>query len=189
MLNQTPEQRRLMSIEIERLMKEDLRSTIAAFVKSYGKTLHQKLGLEKDDLENEIREQVWKGLLTHNPRAGANIKTYLNNLIKNRFLTLYRRSTIKKNNMVNYYADVFATPGIDEDHLMTEENGETVFMQRQVIMHAQAALGEADRTIYEDLLLGKNLEEMMKAHGLTRVKLIESITRIDAMIREARKVA
>lgn len=164
-------------------MQNELRETVSTYLKKYGHTLDQKLGLTRDDLLNDIREQIWKGLLTHSPSGRANLKTYLNTLIKNRFGVLFKRSKILKNNMVNYYSDVYATTGIEDEHLITEETGETLFMQRQVIMQHQAALCVQDRIIYEELLLGNNLHEIESKLELTRPVIIGAINRIDTIIR------
>lgn len=164
-------------------MKTDLRDTVSTYVSKYSKTLDNKLGLTKEDLLNDIREQIWKGLLTHNPDGAANLKTYLNTLIKNRFGVLFKRSKIKKNNMVQYYADLYSSGSIDDEYLITEETGETIFMRRQIIMEDQLNLHPQDRLVYEDLLIGRNLEEMAKAHNLPRSRIISSINRIDEVIK------
>lgn len=183
MLNQSESESQKASLDIESLIKKELRETVSTYLSKYGKTLDQKLGLTRDDLMNDIREQVWKGLLTHNPKGRANLKTYLNTLIKNRFGVLFKRSKIKKNNMVNYYADVYSTTGIEEEHLITEETGETVFMRRQLIMQDLNYLSPQDRMVYQELVLGNRLEEMVKSLKLQRHLVIGSINRIDEMLR------
>jgi DNA-directed RNA polymerase specialized sigma24 family protein len=183
MLNQSAEENLKASHDIERLLTKDLKDTVKHYVQKYGKTLERKLGLTKDDLLNDMREQIWKGLLTHNPNGRANLKTYLNKLITNRFGVLYKRSTIQKYNTIQYYADVFTTSGIDEESLITEETGETVFERRQIVMQDQARLSKTDRLIYESLILGRNLEEMTQVHKLPRSMVIRAINRIDTMIR------
>jgi DNA-directed RNA polymerase specialized sigma24 family protein len=176
------------SVDIEHLIDTELKDTVAYFIGKYGKTCENKLGLTRDDLLNDIREQVWKGLLTHDKDKRANLKTYLNRLIKNRFGVLLTRSTIPKYSNVDYFADVYTSTGIDEEHLITEDTGETVFERRQIIMQDMATLGPQDRWIYGDLLLGRSLDEMVNAHKLPRVKVIASINRIDDMIkRRARR--
>jgi DNA-directed RNA polymerase specialized sigma24 family protein len=178
MLDQSAPERQRASNEIERLIKEDLRETVATYLRKYSGTLEQKLGLDKGDLLNDIREQIWKGLLTHRPEGGANLKTYLNTLIKNRFGVLFKRSKIKKNNMVSYYADVYSSVDVQEEHMVTEETGETVFMRRQIVSQYLAQLSEVDRGVYQELILGKRLEEMVKSLSLPRPLVIASINRI-----------
>lgn len=183
MLKQSAEENRKASIDIERLMKTDLRDTVSTYLSKYSKTLDAKLGLSKEDLKNDIREQIWKGLLTHNPQGRANLKTYLNTLIKNRFGVLFKRSKIKKNNMVQYFAELSNCGSIEDHYMVTEETGETIFMRRQVIMEDQLNLLPQDRMIYEDLLLGRNLQEITAAHKLPRSIVIGSINRIDEVIK------
>lgn len=164
-------------------MAGDLKTTLKYHIGKYGKTFERKLGLTRDDLMNDMREQVWKGILTHSPSGGANLKTWLNKLISNRFLVLLKRSTIQKHNSIDYYGDVFSTTGIDENHLMTEETGETIFEKRQVIMQELESLSHEDKFIYADLILGRSIDEMVHLRKMQRMQVISAISRIDDLIK------
>lgn len=183
MLSQSSEQNARASIRIEELLAKDLKDTIDFHINKFGSTFERKLGLTKDDLLNDMREQIWKGLLTHSPQGKANLKTYLNTLVKNRFRVLFRRSTINKYSCVDFYADVYTTSGIDEEHLLTEETGETVFERREIIMNDKAMLGPMDAIIYGDLLLGRTIDEMIEHNKMSRVKVTAAILRIDDMAK------
>jgi hypothetical protein len=186
MLSQTNQQNEASGVEIERLLRTELKDTVEYYIKKYGKTFSRRLGLTRSDLLNDVREQIWKGLLTHDPSKPANRKTYMNTLIKNRFGVLLKRAEIKKYKNVTYYADVFTSTGL-ESEFITEETGETVFERRQVIMNDLAMLGDDDRRVYMQLLLGSGMDEMEKATGLPRPKVIGAINRIDTMIRNRPK--
>ena len=168
-------------------MEADLSQTVSVYLAKYSKTLESKLGLTKDDLLNDIREQVWKGLLTYSSKGGASVKTYLNNLIKNRFIVLFKRSKIKKNNMVQYYGDLYASSSIDDEYLITEETGETVFLQRQIIGYEHTLLEDLDRNVYEDLIVGRTLDEMSKRHKQPRSAIKKSIDKIDNLLKSRGK--
>ena len=183
MLKQSEKQNQKSSIDIEYLLLNDLRPTVETYIAQYGKTLDAKLGLTEDDLINDMREQIWKGLLTFNPKGAANLKTYLCTLIKNRFIVLFKRSKIRKNNMVQYYASVFESPA-DEECFLTEDTGEAAFMQRQIIKSDQMHLKGLDLLIYQDLLLGRTLLEMCKLHNASRIDVIASINKINDLIME-----
>lgn len=183
MLKQSVKQNQKSAIDIERLLENDLRPTVETYIARFGKTLDAKLGLTEDDLVNDMREQIWKGLLTFNPNGAANLKTYLCTLIKNRFIVLFKRSKIRKNNMVQYYASVFDSPA-DEDYFLSEDTGETAFVQRQIIKSDQMRLQGLDLLVYQDLLLGRTLLEMCKLHSASRIDVIASINRINDLIME-----
>lgn len=187
MLSQSKEQNEAAGLRIEDLLAGELKETLRHFIGKYGKTFERKLGLTRDDLMNDMREQVWKGLLTHSPNGGANLKTWLNKLINNRFLVLLRRSTIQKHNSIDYYGDVFSTTGIDDDSLITEETGETIFEKRQVIMQEIESLSYEDKFIYMDLILGKSLSEMVSQRKIPKMQVISAINRIDDLIKRRTK--
>lgn len=182
MLSQTREANQSANVRIETLLTGDLKDTIKYHIGKYGKTFERKLGLTRDDLINDMREQIWKGLLTHKSDGKANIKTYLNTLIKNRFGVLLKRSSIKKYSSVDYYGDVFATTGIEDEHLVTEETGETIFEKRQVIMQELELLNTNEKFIYADLIMGRGIEEMVKLRTLPKVEVIAAINKISALI-------
>ncbi len=187
MLSQSAEENQKSSHDIEKLIKIDLKDAIHTYLSRYSRVLDQKLGLTREDLMNDIREQVWKGIITHNPSGKANLKTYLNTLIKNRFGVLFKRSTLKKNNMINYYADVYALDNLEEEHLISEETGETLFIQRQSIMRDLGALSDFDQTVYQELRQGKTLDEMEQSLCTPRSCITGAIIRIDSMARRRRR--
>ncbi len=168
-------------------MAGDLRDTINHYIGKYWRTFERRLGITKDDLLNDIREQIWKGVLTHKPNGKANLKTYLNRLINNRFLVLLKKSSIDKNNFLDYYGDLFSSTGIEEETLVTEETGETIFEKRQVIIQDMAALSDADKLVYVDLILGKSIQDIMTERKLPRIQVIGMINRIDEMIKRRLK--
>lgn len=132
---------------------------------------------------NDMREVIWKGLLTHDSKKGANINTYLDVLIERRFNTLLDRTIKKKYSMLDHYADVWSTTGIDRELLETDETPESVFSIRETMMQEHYSLTQFERQVYGDLIYGRSLEEMEKRHRATRVKVISAINRIDRLIR------
>lgn len=187
MLNQTPEQKASLSVRIEHLIETDLKQTIGFYINRYKKTFDRKLGLTEDDLMNDIREQVWKGLLTWNAKGKANLKTYLNSLISNRFLTLLKKSSIDKYSSLEYYADAYAAASIDPDLTVTEDTGESVFERRQEMLKDKEVLSDdEEQKIFSDLILGYSIPEMMTRHKLARVKVISLINKINKRVSERR---
>lgn len=187
MLAQSEGAKEKLSLDIDSIMKNEMHQTIATYLGRYAHTIEQKLGLTIDDLLNDIREQIWKGLITHNPKGAANIKTYLNTLIKNRFGVLFKKSKIQKNNMVYYY-DSIGDGSAFESEQFTEETGETVFLERELFTRNLSLLSESDQLIYEDLRLGKSLEEMCRLHKLPRPQVIASVFRIAELIEDQNEI-
>lgn len=184
MLEQTREQNDSSSVEIERLLRTDLRETIAFWMKKYAKTLQKRLGMTRADIMNDMREQIWKGLLTYDRSKGANVKTYMNHCIENRFKTLGERAETAKFKNVVHYADVYASTGTEEDYV-THDTPESVLEDRETIMQELARFTlESDRRIYVHLMLGDGFEDMEKTTGLPRPAIVGTIKRILAMLKE-----
>lgn len=187
MLAQTEEQKQNLSIEIEALLITALKPVISYNMNKFGPLLERKLGLAPEDLLNDIREQVWKGLITW--KAGlANKKTYLNNLIEKRFLTLLRRSTLKKHNSLDYYASPQNLETVaEQDSVVTTETGETLYERRQEMMNDLKALTGEERTVYQDLLRGCGIADMVAKHAMPRVQVVKIINSISARLSERRE--
>lgn len=184
MLNQSAEQNAASSIRIEQILTTDLKGTISHYLKKYGPLFDKRLGLTRDDILNDMREQIWKALITHDPTKSAGLRTYLSTLVTNRFRVLLRRSSIPKYTCIDYYGDIYESAGIDEETLITDETGETLFERRQT---ASSIIRELEGTdawcIFGDLLLGCDLEEMMTRNKMTRVQVTAAILKIDALSR------
>lgn len=186
MLGQTAEQRTQYSNDIEHLLDRVVNVTVSIYTDKFGATLERKLGLTEDDLRNDMREQIWKGLLSHDKNGQANLKTYLNTIIKNRFLVLYDRSTLRKYNSIDYYADAFSATGVTSDYTETDETSESLFEKRQEFMRDLIILSEKDRTVFKDLILGFSLSEMVKRNNMPLNEVIGAIKRIDDTVRNRR---
>jgi DNA-directed RNA polymerase specialized sigma24 family protein len=183
MLAQDEQAKLVASAQIEEWMKGELSSTIRHYIRKYGATFDRKLGLAKEDLENEIRMEIWKGILSYN-KSKAKLKTYLNRLIHNRFLTLYARSELGKNNMVDYFADVFATERVCESDKVTYENAESILEQRESVMEGLMGLqSELEFAIVRDLIVGETLTSMEQKHKVPRAVVIAAITKIEKLIQ------
>jgi Flp pilus assembly CpaF family ATPase len=106
-LNQTEEQKTKLSFQIEAIFQDLLSDHIRVVLIKYGPILNDRLGMNQDDLINEIRVQIWKGLLVYDASKGASMKTYLKKLIANRVSVLLKKAFCKKNRLVDYYSDIY----------------------------------------------------------------------------------
>lgn len=186
MLEQTPDQRAKNSIDIEKLLQNDLKATIESLYSKYGEAFDHKLGMSKDDIINDMRIQIWKGLLNFKPERNVRLKTYLDNLVKNRFNTFRRRASLKKYNSVDYFKNVFNQDGVTQEHFQTEETGETILERRQELMGDLVLLTDTERKVLSDLILGFTLDEMVKRNALQLREVIACINRIDSRLKERR---
>lgn len=184
--NQTEEKRIQFSLDIDKIINVEMKSTVKHYVDKYSKTFERKLGLTKDDLVNDIREQVWKALLTHQENREAGLKTYVTTIIKNRFLVLLDRSNLKKHNSVDYYPNTASLSDVGKEHLETEETGETILEMRQEYVKHLVTLTKLERVIYQDLVLGFTLNEMVRKNKMSLSDVITSIKKIDDSLKKIR---
>ena len=182
MEQQTVEQNTVSSVEIESILTNEMESTINYFIGKYGSALDRALGMEKDDIVNDMREQIWKGLLTHKVSGTANRKTYMNKLVTNRFNTLLERSRKKKYTSLEYHSDVWETGGGDPEYTETEETPESLLLLREAVMQDCFHMSDTEQEIYMYLKMGASLREMEKQQSMTRQELIAIIGRIDSLL-------
>lgn len=182
MLSQTREQKDKLNIDIDVLMSTTVKSTIEVFMSRYSKTIGEKLGLDADDLKNDMREQVWKGLITFSKNGKANIRTYLNRLIENRFNLLISKCNIKKYKNIEYFSDIFESGHHTNENFITEETGETLYEKRERFIEFTTRLPHPYKEIYLDLTQGFSINELGKRHSLSRIETIAAINKLDIFL-------
>jgi len=186
MLAQSEEQRAEANERIKWVLETLVPDTVEVHLKKCSATLERKLGLMPDDLLNNIRVQIWKALLTYAESNRTRLRTYVNKIIENEFKVLLRRASLKKYNSVEYYADVFTSTGIDQDHFFTEETGETIFERRTEFEKIEAMLSDVDRLILAGLSEGQTIAELTKLTQRSRIEIIGAINRIATVVKEYR---
>lgn len=184
-----------LSVQIGSLIAGDLDDTIKFHLNKYSRALGEKLGMDEDDIRSDVREQVWKGLLSHDKTKPASLKTYLSFIISNRFKTLARRTSLKKHNCVQYYADVYSASGIDEADLVENTTGEALLEARQQLAIYLSLMNELDREVYGFLVQGYSLDEMVHSYNrahkgtpVTRVFITGVINRVQETVSRQRKM-
>lgn len=195
-------------------MKNDLKEFINVNIRKYGTTFKNKLGLSTDDLLADVREQVWKGLVTHNPNMKAKVTTWVYKLIDNRFKLLYRRSRITKFNSIDYYPTWTDCPGLDSVYLTTDETSEDLVSKREAMAHVVAELNSLpDKTrasktrrkhelsVYGFLMKGLSISEMqmkpfersqnkiVSEYFLSRMEIVRIIKKIHQLVMESQQEA
>jgi DNA-directed RNA polymerase specialized sigma24 family protein len=201
MLEQTPAQKAALSIEIEQLIAGELKATISHFIRKYEDRLTYKLGIDRDDLMNDIRMQIWKGLISWSPDKKAKRYTYLSSIIEKRFRTLIRQAGTVKFSSISYYADPFTSKAreISEESTTTYESGEELLSRRQEQMQDYCAIDDVEPAnaeeekararklaIYQDLLQGAKISEMTKKHGVSRTEVVRLVNEISQRVAERR---
>ncbi len=116
--------------------------------------------------------------------------TYLNTLVRRRFLTLYTRSELPKNNMVDYYPDVFGLEQIPEEQKVTAETASTLLEKRETLMEViTIAENDLEFAIVRDLVVGESLSAMEKKHKVSRAVLVSVIKRIEKIMKDSKDEA
>lgn len=191
---QTPEQVAQLSIDIEKMLTVDIKSDLRYYLKRYSKILGERLGMNEDDIINDVREQIWKALITWKPNGKANKKTYCLSIVSRRFYTLLKKTDAEKNNMVLYYADVFSSVEANADtEGAHQDSGEVLMMRREESLKDLQTLNELEQVVYPALLQGCSVSEIIKrlsaTMGLTvdRVTVVGVIKAIDTRIAERRQ--
>lgn len=161
-------------------MNNELKSTIDFNLIKYGPLIERRKGLDRGDLLSEVRECIWKGLVTFKSNGTANIKTYLNHCVNNRFKTLARLSQTRKATSLDYHENVYETAGVSEE--ATYDNGESHYASVEQSERTLVELPAFERMIFGDILQGRTLEEIGTNHTLPRSKVITAVKHIHSVI-------
>jgi len=93
----SPEQRRNISSQIEVLMKSDMRYVVKSWCSKYQYRAQETFGWAYDDLEQQVRIAMWKGLATFDTSQNVKLTTYLSAVIENHFKSLSKKCRSKRN--------------------------------------------------------------------------------------------
>lgn len=144
-----------------------------------------RLGMERPDIENEMREQIWKGLSSFNKRKPASLKTYLTNIIGNRFKTLAKKAIAKKNGFVDHYDDPYSQ--IPEDEIPSYVIDDVVCFRENILDFVSQCKDEEEASVIIGLYNGRGLDEFQNSTKLSRDQIVSLIKRADAWSRQRGK--
>ena len=187
MVNQTEDQNRKSSEDIERLMRDPLRTHIEVWLANALWLIEGHLGFTADDLHNEIRIEIWKALLSYDP-SKSSIKTYCKRVIDNMFVSFLRQCSIPKYRSLEYMDDPDPSnlAAAEARNMVTEDTGETFYQRRQELQRDLMFLDQVDSRLLQALVEGKTLGEMRKETGKTRVEIIHDLNRIQSLVNYRR---
>lgn len=155
-----------------------------AYLKKYRAIFERKLGMNDDDILNDLREEVWKALLTFRPEAGVKLTTYVNKLIHNRIYELYKKCTLKKHSHLDYFSDVFSIKTTNNEEFQTDETPQTIFEVRERWKQKLADRSHVDQLVISGVLSGMDLTAMEKKFQIDRVTLTRSIKEIAEFVEK-----
>lgn len=185
-MRQTKNQNKKNEEKITSFLTVDLKKFIDYNIKRYKKTFENKLGMDEDDIYSDMMFQIWKGIVTHDKTKKANLKTYINTLLNNRFKLLAKKSAAKKFSIITYMDCVGDNVSGNEDSVYSE-TGESLLEKREQIMQNIQSLQGIERDILKDLISGKNMEQMAERNKVPRPVLTTIIKKIDVLIISKRK--
>lgn len=163
-------------------MQNELKSTIDHNLHKYGVTIERRMGLMRDDLLAEVRECIWKGIVTFKKTGDANFKTYINSCVNNRFKTLARLSQTKKATSLDYYDDVYDSVGVMESY--TLDTGEIAFERKQKFEKYLNALSGFERTVLSKMIVGSTLSEIEDKTKAPRSKVIAAVKNVYVVVNQ-----
>lgn len=179
---QTTTQRAKHSVDIEKILNKDMKKLIDFCINKYGLLINNKIGMDRDDLLNDVRFQIWKGLSTFKANKKIQLTTYLSNIITYRFKTLANKSNKKKHLSYVFMSSVESVIDDSKTTEATENSPDFLIQRQQYLDKISMYLKDNEKLVYYDLRLGHNLTEMAKKHNT-------SISRIIAIVNKINKLA
>ena len=71
--------------EVEQLLKGEMKSVADSYIRNYRNSVRNTFGWTPEDLKQEIRLKMFKGLATFDPDLGYKKTTYVSNILQNFF--------------------------------------------------------------------------------------------------------
>jgi len=83
--------------EVERLIRHDLAWLVSKYRREYRSAVRETFGWTTEDLDQEIRIALWKGLATFDRSHQVKVTTYLSATLHNLFANITKSCKAKKN--------------------------------------------------------------------------------------------
>jgi DNA-directed RNA polymerase specialized sigma subunit len=171
--------------EIEALIKKDLSYIIYQQISRCEKMVYDIMGWSREDLLQQVRIQLWRGLAMYNSHRNVKKQTFLSVILVNYFNFLMKKITRNKNMQTCFI--------LREDDMVNvaDENKslEDVFYQNENLKELLGKLDETQINIfYQIFCLNKsktNVRKMLKTSRQKSIKLIdETIEIMNVHIKE-----
>jgi len=99
-----------IGVEVDRLMGDELDYVVNMYVCKYRNAVRETLGWTKEDLEQEIRVALWKGLATFDKSRAVKVTTYLSATLHNLFANIAKTCKAAKNHGAQLSKEAFLLP-------------------------------------------------------------------------------
>lgn len=161
----TREQANALGERIEHLLANEMQYITSWYVKRYKNAALAALGWSEDDLTQNIRIQIWKGLATFDSSKKFKLETYLSSILEKYFASLAKRcrsafkhKLVSMNDMIG---DTY------DSHIVGHEESDITWIRDQLyrIQYASESKGPED-LVYQS----KRVEEFFKR--LTDLELL-----------------
>lgn len=93
----SPERKREIGEEIEHLLRTDMRYIAHKYVNQFRVAAFDTFGWTREDLMQQVRITMWKGLATFDPSKKFKITTYLSAILFHYFMSLSKKCRSNKN--------------------------------------------------------------------------------------------
>jgi DNA-directed RNA polymerase specialized sigma24 family protein len=111
-----------IGLKIEELIRGDMSYIVNKYIRKYKTSAYDVFGWTPEDLLQQIRIVMWKGLATFQPEKKFKITTYLSVILLNYFLSLSKKCRSNKNAKAKLYCveEVYETVEEPSEHIDAE---------------------------------------------------------------------
>lgn len=165
-----------IGIEVDHLMKTDLKFIVNHYLMAYRTTAKDVFGYDLDDLRQEIMMILIGALATYQEDKGVKITSYLSVCLKNYMKNFTKKSGRKKYFLTKlYFPEKFQ--GMDVGQEVSEEDWAD-FGSR--FKNVYDFLSETERKfLYHHLIEGEGINDIKDSLGLTTNEVVKIIREIE----------
>jgi RNA polymerase sigma factor (sigma-70 family) len=172
-----------IGLQIESLLAGEMKSVSRFYVGKYHPMLRETLGYTAEDILQEIRIVIWRGIATYNPKM-SKLKTYLCNLLRRRFHNLAIRKNRKKRGRL------IPVEKLSQDQQPVDQhNNETWLDYLEQFQNIVDTLDKSEMNVLKWHLKGYTLDEICRKTNQRRVNVIKNLKTIKTRMEVLRNGA
>lgn len=165
LLNLSRERANEIGLRVEHLIKTDMRYIVNRYISQYRLNVADTFGWTREDLLQQIRITMWKGLATFDESKNFKVTTYLSAILFNYFMSLSKKCRSLRNSQSKLYCveNIFDSQAASDDMVddwvsytnSLKELMENLSLMEIIVLKLQIEAGYGVTTISEKLKLKK----------------------------------
>jgi RNA polymerase sigma factor (sigma-70 family) len=181
LINLTREESDAVGVKVEALIKKEMAYIVNQYIVKYNHAVADTFGWDRDDLLQNIRMAMWKGVATFNPDYGFKIETYLSSILSKTFSNISRQCKTQKHSRTKLYCP---ENFYESEEIIFRETGEDWVRYAQSFAVLMGTLNRKEQKVMVRYLIhGETTSEISEKSKIKKTEVVKILKEIKEKIK------